>query len=126
MLRRYFKSLVCLSIFIVLPSHAQTKWKATGPVYGLADVDTYPAAVPGTVPKRDPAKPKAKKILGVYIWIVVDDTGIPRNPHVDGYYPKQCIADAMAVLDQMRFYPATRKGKPVAVQMKTEIEVDEP
>ena len=57
----------------------------------------------------------------VVVGLIVDDHGMPRDAHIVHSYNKDFDAEAISAVEQYRFKPAMRLGKPVAVTISVEI-----
>jgi TonB family protein len=55
------------------------------------------------------------------LWLIVDDTGKPRNIKVVRGLGSGLDAKAIAAVQQWRFEPAMKDGKPVNVQISVEV-----
>ena len=58
----------------------------------------------------------------VILWLIVDEKGVPKDIKVARSLSPELNAKAIEAVKRWRFQPATREGKPVAVQINVEVE----
>jgi TonB family protein len=85
------------------------------------ELDNIPTAI-RTVSPQIPAKPAEEGVIGgkAVIDFVIDETGQPRMPVLVSAAHEEFANQAAGALSQWRFTPPTRRGKPVAVQVRQE------
>jgi TonB family protein len=97
--------------------------KVDGQVYRIGNGVSTPVLthqVDADFPKSY-LKSKDKLDGQVVVALVVDATGVPRNVHVTHSFNPDFNANAIHSVEQYRFSPAKRLGKPVAVSMNVEV-----
>ena len=91
------------------------------PVFDLGAGITPPKVVHQVNPKADSGG-KGFRISGtVLIGLIVNSRGIPVNVHVVKSIDKEIDQTAVEAVQEWRFDPARRDGKPVAVRVTVEI-----
>lgn len=95
-----------------------TPGRVTNVLCAVRDLDRPPAAVSTVTPRHPGLLPDADGNATVTLDYLIDETGRPRMPVVleatrDGY-----AVEAVDALNQWRFAPPTREGRPVAVQVR--------
>jgi TonB family protein len=58
----------------------------------------------------------------VILWMIVDEKGMPKDVKVARSLSPELDAKAIEAVKRWRFQPATKDGKPVAVQINVEVE----
>jgi TonB family protein len=104
-------------------SQAASQEKPYGRVYHAGKDVSAPIAV-NTPEAKFPksASGESANLEGVcLIGLVVDESGAPRDVHVTRSLRPDFDANAIKAVQQYRFTPAMRKGKPVAVAVSIEI-----
>ena len=101
--------------------------KVDGQVYRIGNGVSTPVLthqVDAEFPKSHLVKSKDEgKWKGqVIVALVVDASGVPRSVHVTRSFNPDFNANAIQAVEQYRFTPAKRLGKPVAVSMNVEVE----
>lgn len=90
----------------------------TDVVCATRDLDHPPTPISTVAPHHPGQLPNADRDATVVVDYLIDETGRPRMPVVleatrDGF-----AVEALEALDQWRFAPPTRDGRPVAVQVR--------
>jgi periplasmic protein TonB len=91
--------------------------------------DLGPGVVPPRIIKQAAPRPstaRGVRVVGsVTIALVVSSKGMPRDVHVLKGLDKDVDQSAVAAVEQWRFAPAQKDGKPVAVRITLEISFHE-
>ncbi|MEK6397820.1 MAG: M56 family metallopeptidase, partial [Terriglobus sp.] len=85
--------------------------------------------MPVLIRQVDPIYPESARINGsagrtehnCIVAITVDTNGVPQNVHIAHSGGEDFDANSIAAVSQYRFKPATQSGKPVAADMKIEV-----
>jgi TonB family protein len=116
--------LVAAMITVALTVSGPMNGQASGndePVFDLGDSITPPKVIHQVNPKPDSGT-KGFRITGeVLIALIVNSRGIPVNVHVVRSVDREIDASAVEAVQQWRFEPARKDGKPVAVRVTVEI-----
>ena len=94
-----------------------------GEVYAIGDGVSAPMLI-YTLDPEFPASAKDTKVgfsAKVVVGMIVDDSGTVQDVHVVHSFNPDFDAKAMEAIQQYRFKPAQREGKPVAVRLNVEV-----
>lgn len=92
-----------------------------GGVYKVGGGISAPRAVSTPDPEYTEAARSAKTQGTCILWLIVDETGHPRNIRVVRGLGNGLDAKAIEAVQQWRFQPAMKDGKPVNVQISVEV-----
>jgi TonB family protein len=106
-----------------LPS-AATKQAPYGPLYRIGGDVTAPYVVHSVEAEFPPSARNSKEPISgiVIVGIVVDAAGVPHDAHIVRSYRPDFDAQAVKAIEQYRFKPAGKAGKPVAVTLSIEVD----
>src|SRR3984885_10480148 len=93
-----------------------------GGVYKVGGGISAPQAISSPDPDYTEEARKAKKQGTCVLWLIVDAAGRPRNIKVIRGLGLGLDAKALEAVQQWRFQPALKDGKPVDVQISVEVE----
>jgi TonB family protein len=114
-----------MAVVIEPPTSTQAADRAQpyGQVYHLGKDVIAPVVVWSVEPEYPEAARKAKDKFGgtCLIGLVVDSSGMVHDVHVKRSLRPDFDANAVKTVEQYRFKPATRAGKPVAVALNVEV-----
>ena len=100
---------------------AQAREEDDEPVFDPGDGITAPKVIHQVNPKPDSGT-KGFKITGaVLIGLIVNSRGLPVNVHVVRSIEKEIDASAVEAVQEWRFEPGRKAGRPVAVRVTVEI-----
>ena len=104
------------------PSQNATQDSPYGPVYKVGKDVTAPVVLKSVEAKFPKSGHDAKKGFHaiVIVRLVVDAEGSPRNVQISRSYNADFDAEAVKAVQQYRFRPAMKGGKPVAVAISIE------
>jgi protein TonB len=83
-----------------------------------------PAMIHSADPELKPTEEERKQIGEIFINFIVDEHGVPQNLHVIRCTHLDLCQAAMETLRQDRFRPAVYQGRPVAVVLSINFDVD--
>jgi protein TonB len=92
-----------------------------GDVFKVGGGISAPQAVSTPDPSYTEEARNAKAQGKCILWLIVDDTGHPRNIQVVRGLGYGLDAKAVEAVQQWRFQPAMKDGKPVKVQISVEV-----
>jgi TonB family protein len=85
------------------------------------ELDSIPTPIRTVSPQIPPVAPEQGIVGGKAVLdFVIDETGRPRMPVLVSAAHEEFASQAADALSQWRFTPPTRRGKPVAVQVRQE------
>ena|SRR5271157_4609705 len=90
-------------------------------IYGRKDHVKPPRAIYDPDPDYPKEARKAGKEGVVVLWLIVGSDGLPRDIKIARSLSPALDAAAVNAVKKWRFAPATKDGKPVAVQINVEI-----
>jgi periplasmic protein TonB len=93
-----------------------------GGVYHVGGGISAPTAISAPDPNYTEEARRAKKQGTCVLWLIVDSTGHPRDIRVQRGLGFGLDAKALEAVQQWRFQPALKDGKPVDVQISVEVE----
>ena len=93
-----------------------------GGVYHVGGGISAPTAISAPDPNYTEEARRAKKQGTCVLWLIVDSTGKPRDIRVARGLGFGLDAKALEAVQQWRFQPALKDGKPVDVQISVEVE----
>jgi protein TonB len=93
-----------------------------GGVYHVGGGISAPTAISAPDPDYTEEARRAKKQGTCVLWLIVDSTGHPRDIRVARGLGFGLDAKALEAVQQWRFQPARKDGKPVDVQISVEVE----
>jgi TonB family protein len=91
------------------------------PAYELGDGITPPKVVHQVSPRPDSGSRGFRISGAVLIGLTVSSHGLPMNVHVVHSIDKEIDQSAVDAVQEWRFEPARKDGKPVAVKITVEI-----
>ena len=91
------------------------------PVFDLGDGITPPKVIHQVNPKPDSGAKGFRMSGKVLIGLIISSRGLPVNGQVERSIEKEIDASAVEAVQQWRFEPARRDGKPAAVRVTVEI-----
>jgi protein TonB len=83
-----------------------------------------PSMIHQVDPDLKPTEEEKKQIGEIFIGFVVDEQGVPQNVHVIRCTHQDLCHAAMEAVRQDRFKPAMYQGRPVAVELSMNVNVD--
>lgn len=97
--------------------------KVDGQVYRVGNGVSTPVLTSEVDAEFPKSYRKTKSNVNGYVLValVVDAAGVPRSVHVTRSFNPDFNANAIQAVEQYRFTPAKRLGKPVAVSMNVEV-----
>jgi TonB family protein len=106
------------------PSQGATQNTPYGPVYKVGKDLTAPVVLKSVEAKfpKSAHDTKAGFNAVVLVHLVVDAEGSPRDVQISRSYNADFDAEAVKAVQQYRFKPAMKDGKPVAVEINIEID----
>jgi hypothetical protein len=111
-----------VSTFVHCVSAQDAPWVPTGKIYDIGGRVKPPVPLPsetGTSPDKQQTTIGEGGI--VRVTFVVDESGVPRNIQVLKSADPNITVSGTDSVARLRFHPATRDGKPVAVRMYMDI-----
>lgn len=91
------------------------------PVFRVGGDVTAPRVLYSPNPKYPKASRKAHQQGAVVLWLIVSTKGLPRDVRIARGLTSELNEAAIDAVKQWKFDPATRDGKPVAVQINIEV-----
>ena len=83
-----------------------------------------PTMIHSMDPELKPTEEEKKQIGEIFIGFIVDEQGVPQNVHVIRCTHLDLCHTAMEAVRQDRFNPAIYQGRPVAVELSMNFDVD--
>ena len=105
------------------PSQNSNQASPYSHIYKVGKDVTAPVVLKSVEAKfPESARHSKKPVNGiVLLGLIVDSSGMPRNVHVVRSFAPDFDAQAIKAVEQYRFAPAKRAGKPVAVALSIEV-----
>jgi periplasmic protein TonB len=120
----FARVVACLLLGHVLAGTAaqtNTDGDSAETVYNLGPGIT-PPRVTKQVPPKESTSRGVRVVGSVTVALVISSKGVPRNVHVVKGLDKEVDQNTVEAVEQWRFAPAQKDGKPVAVKVSLEIQ----
>jgi len=115
---------VCLLLghsLVGIAAQTNTDGDSAETVYNLGPGIT-PPRVTKQVPPKESTSRGVRVVGSVTVALIVSSKGVPRDVHVVKGLDKEVDQNTVEAVEQWRFAPAQKDGKPVAVKVSLEIQ----